>query len=51
MSWGLRPSDFWGMHPTEFWWYAEIKRVKPTFGCMSEDEVAYLYEREYGRQD
>jgi hypothetical protein len=42
------------MTPAEFWWYLDVKRVKPTYGKkhpMSEHEVAYLYEKAYGRKD
>lgn len=44
----LKPSEFWSLSPLELWWLLEAKQPPKMYGSMTEDQVAQIYEEEYG---
>ena len=48
----MKPDDFWGMTARELWWLLEAKRPQQGYaGGMTEEQVAELYEANYGSMD
>jgi len=44
----LSREEFWSSHPIELWWLIEANKPVKMYGRMTEDEVAEIYEEEYG---
>lgn len=44
----MSPREFWSLTPTEFWWLVDAHKPVKMYGKMREDEVAAIYEEEYG---